>query len=129
MKEKNLPDDNNLKSLEDFTEDISFEMADDNSYTVSWDMSVKYASGAGGGANGGLGESADGIAAAKALWLAVTSVTPTGIPTSELGGVDIWAKTDSGGNALAWAETEVYDTQNFNCSFSNSLITECFVNC
>jgi hypothetical protein len=110
---------NDLKSLEDFTEDISFELADDNSYSVSWSMNVKYASGASGGANGGTGESANGIAAAKALWSAVTSATPTGIPTSMLGnGIDIWAKTDSGGSALGWAETEVYDTQNFNCSFS-----------
>jgi hypothetical protein len=112
---------NDLKSLEDFTEDISFELADDNSYSVSWSMNVKYASGASGGANGGTGESANGIAAAKALWSAVTSATPTGIPTSMLGnGIDIWAKTDSGGNALGWAETEVYDTQNFNCSFSRT---------
>jgi hypothetical protein len=120
---------NDLKALEEFTEDITFDLSEDNNYSVNWSMNITYSSGATGGANGeeaeeGSGdddESDDGIVAAKALWAKVTASTPSSIPTSMQGNsINIWNKEDENGNDIGWNETEVYDTQNFNCSFTRS---------
>lgn len=114
---------NDLKSLEEFSEEISFELSEENSYSVTWGMNVKYASGTGGGANstGGTSESSSGIAAAIALWNTITASTPASIPTQlQSNGINIWTKQDSAGNPIHWYETEVYDKQSFSCNFSRS---------
>lgn len=105
---------NDLKSLESFSEDISFELSENNNYSINWNMEVKYASGNGGGV-------ADAIAAAKTLWTAVTSSTPASIPTSMQGnGINIWTKQDSSDNGIHWYESETYDKQSNSCNFSRT---------
>lgn len=116
---------NDLKSLEEFSEEISFELAEDNTYSATIDLNVKYSSDEGGSysTGGGAGgssaevtagrESASGIAAAKVLRNAMWASTPASIPGSlAYHGVNIWTATGH------WYQTEVYDTKNYNCSFS-----------
>tara|TARA_Y100000593_G_scaffold95031_1_gene198591 strand:- start:47874 stop:49820 length:1947 start_codon:yes stop_codon:yes gene_type:complete len=114
---------NDLKSLEEFSEEISFELSEDNSYSIVWNMNVKYASGTGGGANSTVGtsESSDGIAAAIALRNALLNSSPASIPTGLQGnGINLWTLQDSSGAFIHWYHTEVYDKQSFTCNFTST---------
>jgi hypothetical protein len=105
---------NDLKSLEEFSEDISFSLEEDNSYSCSHTLSVKYSSGTGGGADDNAGESADGIAAAKTLAATIFAGTPISIPGS------IGGHPGSYGRAGKRYYTESYDTKSSSCSFTES---------
>jgi hypothetical protein len=105
---------NDLKSLEDFSENISFNLEEDNSYSCSHTLNVKYASGTGGGADGNAGESANGIAAAKTLAATIFAGTPPSIPSS------IQGHPGSYGRAGKRYYTESYDLEGFGCSFTES---------
>jgi hypothetical protein len=96
---------NDLKSLDEFSEDINFETDENNNYTCTHEISITYSSGTGGGAT-------DGVAAARTLAETIYTSTPSSIPSSVQGHPGSFSR------AGKRYHTESFDIENNSCSFS-----------
>ena len=115
---------NDIKALEEYSESLTFDLSEDNTYTATIEMSVTYDE----RMSSATGGSGTGIAAAKklrdAIWGQQDDIEggPYSIPTSMGGnGINIWYHNRQAGvdtDISHWYQTEVIDLKNNRCNFS-----------